>query len=109
MALSIARTTRMSSFFKPLLFNPNLTLRTLSTRTTTRKLNNGTTIPALGFSTFQDPDSQEETVSLALQKSMRLIDTARIYDVEAQVGKGIKKSCIPREEIFLGTKLWCND
>ncbi|KAJ5880388.1 uncharacterized protein N7473_011441 [Penicillium subrubescens] len=99
----------MSSFFKPLLFNPNLTLRTLSTRTTTRKLNNGTTIPALGFSTFQDPDSQEETVSLALQKSMRLIDTARIYDVEAQVGKGIKKSCIPREEIFLGTKLWCND
>ena len=40
---------------------------------------------------------------------MRLIDTARVYNVEAQVGKGIKKSGIPREEIFLGTKLWCND
>lgn len=39
---------------------------------------------------------------------MRLIDTARVYDVEKQVGRGIKKSGIPREEIFLGTKLWCN-
>lgn len=38
-------------------------------------------IPALGFGTFQDPDSQEETVSRALQKGMRLIDTARVYDV----------------------------
>jgi diketogulonate reductase-like aldo/keto reductase len=40
---------------------------------------------------------------------MRLIDTARVYDVEAQVGKGIRKSGIPHEEIFLGAKLWCND
>lgn len=40
---------------------------------------------------------------------MRLIDTARVYNVETQVGEGIKKSGIPREEIFLGTKLWCND
>lgn len=40
---------------------------------------------------------------------MRLIDTARVYNVEEQVGKGIKKSGIPREDIFVGTKLWCND
>ncbi|KAH8429897.1 aldo/keto reductase [Aspergillus melleus] len=40
---------------------------------------------------------------------MRLIDTARVYNVEEQVGRGIKKSGIPREEIFLGTKLWCNN
>ncbi|KAJ5369886.1 uncharacterized protein N7496_005978 [Penicillium cataractarum] len=101
--------TRASLSMKPSSFKTNLTLRSLSTRATTYKLNNGISIPALGFGTFQDPDSQEETVSRALQKGMRLIDTARVYDVESQVGKGIKKSGIPREEIFLGTKLWCND
>lgn len=40
---------------------------------------------------------------------MRLIDTARVYDVEKQVGRGMKKSGIPRQDIFLATKLWCND
>ncbi|PYH91375.1 Aldo/keto reductase [Aspergillus ellipticus CBS 707.79] len=65
-------------------------------------------IPAVGFGTFQDPDSQEDTVSRALQKGMRLIDTARVYDIERQVGQGIKKSGVLREDIFLGTKLWCN-
>lgn len=84
-------------------------LRTLATRATSYTLNTGAKIPALGFGTFQDADSQEETVSRALQKGMRLIDTARVYDVEEQVGKGIKKSGIPREEVFLGTKLWCSD
>ncbi|PWY66474.1 hypothetical protein BO94DRAFT_528595 [Aspergillus sclerotioniger CBS 115572] len=76
---------------------------------TTYTLNTGAQIPALGFGTFQDPNSQESTVSLALQRGMRLIDTARVYNVEKQVGQGIKKSGIPREDIFLGTKLWCND
>ncbi|OJJ53791.1 hypothetical protein ASPSYDRAFT_61770 [Aspergillus sydowii CBS 593.65] len=84
-------------------------LRTLATRATSYTLNTGAKIPALGFGTFQDADSQEDTVSRALQKGMRLIDTARVYDVEEQVGKGIKKSGIPREEVFLGTKLWCSD
>ncbi|KAJ5698405.1 hypothetical protein N7462_000410 [Penicillium macrosclerotiorum] len=83
--------------------------RALSTRATSYTLNTGAKIPALGFGTFQDADSQENTVSQALQKGMRLIDTARVYNVEEQVGRGIKKSGIPREEIFLGTKLWCND
>ncbi|KAL5335693.1 Aldo/keto reductase [Aspergillus crustosus] len=102
---------RASLFQKPLSKTTGLkTLtRTLTTRATTYKLNTGTQIPALGFGTFQDPNSQEETVSRALQRGMRLIDTARVYGVEAQVGRGIKKSGIPREEIFLGTKLWCND
>ncbi|PYI06985.1 Aldo/keto reductase [Aspergillus sclerotiicarbonarius CBS 121057] len=96
--------TRASLLRKPL-----LTLRrTLTTRPTTYTLNTGAKIPALGFGTFQDPDSQEETVSQALKKGMRLIDTARVYDVEQQVGLGIKKSGVPREDIFLGTKLWCN-
>ncbi|OJJ07889.1 hypothetical protein ASPVEDRAFT_202991 [Aspergillus versicolor CBS 583.65] len=83
--------------------------RTLATRATSYTLNTGAKIPALGFGTFQDAESQEETVSRALQKGMRLIDTARVYDVETQVGKGIKKSGVPREEVFVGTKLWCND
>ncbi|KAE8154858.1 Aldo/keto reductase [Aspergillus avenaceus] len=83
--------------------------RTVTTRATSHTLNTGAKIPALGFGTFQDSESQEETVSRALQKGMRLIDTARVYNVEEQVGKGVKKSGIPREDIFLGTKLWCND
>lgn len=76
---------------------------------TSFKLNNGVQIPAIGFGTFQDPDAQEEAVSRALQKGLRLIDTARVYDVEQQVGKGVKKSGVPREEIFIATKIWCSD
>ncbi|RAK99316.1 aldo/keto reductase [Aspergillus ibericus CBS 121593] len=83
--------------------------RTLTTRTTSYTLNTGAKIPALGMGTFQDPDSQESTVALGLKKGIRLIDTARVYNVERQVGLGIKKSGIPREDIFLGTKLWCNN
>lgn len=83
--------------------------RSITTRATRNTLNTGAKIPALGFGTFQDPDSQVDTVCRALKNGMRLIDTARVYNVETQVGEGIKKSGIPREEIFLGTKLWCND
>lgn len=72
-------------------------------------LNTGAKIPAIGFGTFQDPDAQESAVCQALQRGLRLIDTARVYDVEAQVGKGIKQSKVPREDIFVCTKLWCND
>ncbi|GLI77772.1 hypothetical protein PoHVEF18_006066 [Penicillium ochrochloron] len=109
MVVSLARTIGVPSALKSLCLNNNLTIRALSTRATTHKLNNGTIIPALGFGTIQDPDSQKETVSFALQKAMRLIDAARVYDVEAKVEKGIKKGGMPREEIFLGTKLWCDD
>jgi alcohol dehydrogenase (NADP+) len=55
-------------------------------------LNTGASIPAIGFGTFQDADAQEDAVSRALRKGLRLIDTARVYDVEKQVGKGVKKS-----------------
>lgn len=71
-------------------------------------LNTGASIPAIGFGTFQDPDAQEHAVARALKAGLRLIDTARVYDVEKQVGRGIKQSGVPREDIFLGTKLWCN-
>lgn len=82
--------------------------RGIATRQTRHKLNTGASIPAIGFGTFQDPDAQEDAVSRALKAGLRLIDTARVYDVEKQVGQGIKRSGVPREEIFLGTKLWCN-
>ena len=84
-------------------------VRSVATHATQHTLNIGAKIPALGFGTFQDSESQEDTVCQALQKGMHLIDTAQVYNVEEQVGKGIKKSGIPHEDIFTSTKLWCND
>ncbi|KAL4919646.1 Aldo/keto reductase [Aspergillus aurantiobrunneus] len=109
MASLAGRATQASALGKSFLPLRRSSSRTLATRATSYTLNTGAKIPALGFGTFQDPDSQEDTVSRALQKGMRLIDTARVYNVEKQVGKGIKQSSVPREDIFLGTKLWCND
>ncbi|KAM0212281.1 hypothetical protein ACHAQD_009857 [Fusarium lateritium] len=86
-----------------------LQTRGVATVPTRFKLNTGASIPAIGFGTFQDPDAQEDAVSRALKAGLRLIDTARVYNVEKEVGRGIKRSGIPREDIFLGTKLWCNN
>ena len=71
-------------------------------------LNNGIAIPALGFGTWQTPsgDVAEQSVIAALEAGYRHIDTAAIYGNEKSVGLGIKKSGIPREEIFLTSKLW---
>lgn len=106
---SFLKATRVSVSMKPFISFQQLSTRSVATRATSYTLNTGANIPALGFGTFQDPDSQEETVSRALRKGMRLIDIARVYNVEEQVGRGIKKSGVPREDIFVGTKLWCND
>lgn len=84
------------------------TRRTISTRSSRHTLNTGAKIPSIGFGTFQDPDAQVDAVSRALKAGCRLIDTARVYDVEKQVGQGIKESGVAREEVFVGTKLWCN-
>ncbi|GAW12469.1 hypothetical protein ANO14919_018380 [Xylariales sp. No.14919] len=101
---------RLSSRMQSSTFAPrHLTLRQISTRSTQFTLNTGAKIPAIGFGTFQDPNAQEDAVSRALQAGLRLIDTAQVYNVEKQVGKGMKASGVPREEIFLGTKLWCNN
>lgn len=83
--------------------------RGVTTGKTGFQLNTGATIPAVGFGTFQDPGAQEDAVCLSLEAGLRLLDTARVYNVEKQVGKGIKNSGVPREDIFLGTKLWCNN
>ncbi|KAJ5432608.1 oxidoreductase [Penicillium daleae] len=72
------------------------------------KLNTGAEIPALGFGTWQDEQAQEDAVTEALKAGYRHIDTARVYLTEKAVGKAIKKSGIPREELFITTKLWNN-
>ncbi|MCL2865612.1 MAG: aldo/keto reductase [Lachnospiraceae bacterium] len=72
------------------------------------ELSNGVKMPCVGFGTWQTPDGQvaEDAVLAAIQGGYRHIDTAAIYGNEESVGIGIKKSGVPREELFITTKLW---
>ncbi len=71
------------------------------------KLNNGINMPMVGFGVFQVSDEDtEKAVLAALNAGYRLLDTAAVYGNEAGVGRAIKASGIPREEIFVTTKLW---
>lgn len=74
-------------------------------------LNNGVEMPILGFGVYQIEDAKqcEQAVYDALIAGYRLIDTAAAYMNEEAVGKAIKRSDIPREEIFITTKLWIQD
>src|ERR1700749_2612613 len=74
----------------------------------TVQLNNGVEMPILGFGVFQVTDLAEceRSVLDAIEKGYRLIDTAQSYMNEEAVGKAIKKSGIPREELFITTKVW---
>lgn len=73
----------------------------------TVKLHNGVEMPMAGIGTFLlTPDEAEASVLSALQGGYRLIDTANAYKNEKAVGRAMKASGIPREEIFLETKLW---
>ncbi len=70
-------------------------------------LNNGVNMPMAGIGTFLlTPDEAEASCISALQDGYRLIDTANAYVNEKAVGRAMKKSGLPREEIFLETKLW---
>lgn len=73
----------------------------------TVKLNNGVEMPMEGFGVFQIPDAAqcEQAVTDALNAGYRLIDTAAAYMNEEAVGAAIRKSGIPREELFITTKL----
>ncbi|KIA84097.1 aldo/keto reductase [Flavobacterium sp. AED] len=75
------------------------------------KLNNGVEMPILGFGVFQIPDAAEceKVVLEAINCGYRLIDTAASYMNETAVGSAVKKSGIPREELFITTKLWLQD
>ncbi|OOF71343.1 aldo/keto reductase [Rodentibacter caecimuris] len=71
------------------------------------KLNNGIEMPMIGFGVFQVSDEEtEKAVLSALKIGYRLLDTAAVYANESGVGRAIKASGIPREEIFVTTKLW---
>ncbi|RIP36973.1 aldo/keto reductase [Staphylococcus gallinarum] len=74
-------------------------------------LNNGILMPQLGFGVYQIEDANEavNSVKVALECGYRHIDTAAAYMNERQVGQAIKESGIPREEIFVTTKLWVQD
>lgn len=74
-------------------------------------LNNGVKIPAIGYGVFRmkDPAECEEAVVQAIQSGYRLIDTAAAYENEEAVGRAIRRCGVPREELFVTTKLWITD
>lgn len=74
-------------------------------------LNNGVEMPLLGFGVFQIPDAEEceRVVYNAISVGYRLIDTAAAYGNEEAVGKAIKRAGVPRDELFVTTKLWIQD
>lgn len=77
----------------------------------TVELNNGVEMPILGFGTYQIDDHEEceRSVTEALDTGYRLIDTAAGYGNEAAVGSAIEKSDVPRDDVFVTTKLWIAD
>jgi methylglyoxal/glyoxal reductase len=79
--------------------------------TSTSTLNNGRTIPLLGLGVFRSGagKSTQDAVRWALEAGYRHVDTAHIYGNEADVGKALRASGIPREQVFVTTKLWNDD
>jgi diketogulonate reductase-like aldo/keto reductase len=76
----------------------------------TLELNNGVTMPALGFGVFQTPPDETVTaVETALRTGYRHIDTAAAYLNEREVGEAIRRSALPRDEVFIETKVWISD
>ncbi|KQX70762.1 MULTISPECIES: aldo/keto reductase [unclassified Streptomyces] len=73
-------------------------------------LNNGVEMPVLGFGVYQIPPEQtEQAVGDALAAGYRALDTAAAYGNEEAVGRAIRSSGVPREELFVTTKLWISD
>lgn len=70
-------------------------------------LSNGVSMPMIGYGTYKSTDgSDERIICMALEAGYRLLDTAAAYKNERQVGAAIRQSGIPREEIFLTSKVW---
>ena len=74
-------------------------------------LNNGVVMPQIGFGVYQIPDSDqcERAVRDALEVGYRSLDTAQVYRNEAAVGAAMAASGLPREEIFVTTKVWISN
>jgi diketogulonate reductase-like aldo/keto reductase len=76
----------------------------------TLTLNNGVEMPALGLGVFQTPPDETRTaVQAALEAGYRHIDTAAAYGNEREVGQAVRDSGVPRDEIFVETKIWISD
>src|SRR3989442_427476 len=77
----------------------------------TVKLNNNVQMPILGLGVYQTPPGRvtQNSVKSALELGYRHVDTARIYSNEADVGEAVRESGIPREDLFVTTKLWNSD
>ena len=75
------------------------------------RLNNGVQMPPIGYGVYRmtDPAACEEAVVQVIRTGYRLIDTAAAYGNEEAVGRAIRRCGVPREEIFLTTKLWIPD
>jgi len=75
------------------------------------KLNSGVEIPVLGLGVWQSPPGKgtRDAVGYALESGYRLLDTARIYGNEGDVGDAIRESGLPRDKVFVTTKLWNSD
>jgi len=74
------------------------------------KLNNGVLLPALGLGVFQTPPEEtRNAVTAALEAGYRHIDTAAAYGNEREVGEAVRDSAVPREQVFLETKVWISD
>ncbi|MBF6484364.1 aldo/keto reductase [Nocardia otitidiscaviarum] len=73
-------------------------------------LNDGQVIPKLGFGVFQvTPEQAVDAVTTALEVGYRSIDTAMVYGNEAEVGRAIRDSGLPRDQVYVTTKLWNSD
>ena len=74
----------------------------------TVKLNNGVQMPVLGLGVYQSPPGRvtQDAVKFALKVGYQHVDTARIYGNEADIGEAVRKSRVPREDLFVTTKLW---
>ena len=74
-------------------------------------LNNGVKMPRLGFGVYQIDDlaQAQQVVEDGLEVGYRLVDTAQIYGNEQAVGDAIKHSNVPREDIFVTSKIWVDD
>ncbi|GLW71639.1 oxidoreductase [Kitasatospora phosalacinea] len=82
----------------------------MSTTVPNVTLNNGVEMPQLGFGVFQVPDEETTAaVAAALEAGYRSVDTAAVYGNERGVGKALAASGLPREELFVTTKLWNAD
>lgn len=82
----------------------------MTTKAPTLTLNNGVEMPAIGLGVFQTPpDATTAAVEEALRVGYRHVDTAAAYGNEREVGEGIRRSGLSRDEVFIETKVWISD